>query len=150
MVASAGGYDLNVELTLLLPLPCCRFTGYWIGVGSRLSSVIGRGGSDDHDDEEPLPALVKAAGLDVREAKQGVEGTAEGEEDEGSDDDEDDDDDESSEDEDGPIEGLDKIQAGFMEECKLVSTPYHRAPDADSRSTCLVVLARLTDVARPM
>ena len=87
-----------------------RFAGYWIGVGSRLSSVIGRGGDLDLEEEEIAPTAPTASSEKKKEQEES-----------GEDDDEDEEEYSSSEDEDGPVEGLDKIKAGFMEECKLVS-----------------------------
>lgn len=87
-----------------------RFAGYWIGVGSRLSSVIGRGGDLDLEEEGIAPTAPTASSEKKKEQEES-----------GEDDDEDEEEYSSSEDEDGPVEGLDKIKAGFMEECKLVS-----------------------------
>jgi hypothetical protein len=107
----------------LTPLPCLRdvrFTGYWIGVGSRLSSVIGRGASEnDQVEHEPLPVTERAS-EQVKDTETVNAAVVKHDEDE-SEGDDDEEEEEDSSDDDGPVEGLDKIQAGFMEECKLVS-----------------------------
>lgn len=101
-----------------LSLSFTRFAGYWIGVGSRLSSVIGREGDLPEEQEELAPG-PKAS--EKTKEKKKAEG---GEEDQSGEDDDDEEEYSSSEDEDGPVEGLDKIKAGFMEECKLVSSRF--------------------------
>lgn len=135
----------------------CRFTGYWIGVGSRISHVIGRGADDDRDDETHSVDPVEAKG-DVQRTTELVHPTtdlAEERKDDLTDgDDDDDDEDCSSEDDDGPVEGLDKIKAGSMEECKLVSgrlpLETHSGPIAASLVTELKPeRSRLTNPCRP-
>lgn len=110
-----------------------RTLGYWIGVGASLSGVLGRGNTsslDDMDNASPAtsPGVASTDGpasiVAVSEKK--AEKTDEHDDDEDEWDSEDD-----SEDEDGPVEGLDQVQAGLFEPCKMVRSilPCHHGVD---------------------
>ncbi|CED85025.1 Uncharacterized conserved protein [Phaffia rhodozyma] len=111
----------SIVATALLSLTL----GYWIGVGNSLSFQRDRSVSSAPENDEVVGSAKPKEGTtpssnDEDESKLRQVTIEQEEEIVESDDEEDDESEDESEDEDRPLEGLNTVQAGFMEECKMV------------------------------